>query len=173
MIDNSERYSISLYCTLGLTCFLLLIMQKTSGLSLTMGTATPVLLVPMVVAVSCFLREWTGFLFGLFCGIGMDIFSSGSRCFNTIAMILVGAFAGLLYHYIFNRNLKSVIIGSVIFSFGFCFIRWVYLCLFAGDGSAFLMLIRYEIPSALYTSVFILPFYYFTKHLANRHLIRA
>ena len=171
MIDNVEKYSVWLYCTIGLSCFFLLIFQKTPGLSLTLGTATPMLLVPFVVVISCFLREWTGVFFGLFCGIGMDVFLAGSRCFNTIAMILVGTLAGLLYHYIFNRNIKSVIIGSIIFSFGFCFARWLYLCVFTGDSSAFLMLIRYEIPSALYTAIFIIPFYYFIRWLTKRHLV--
>lgn len=170
MIDNVEKYSISVYCILGLDCLLLLILQKTPGLSFTIGTATPVLLVPMVVMIACFLREWTGFLFGLFCGIGLDVFSSGSRCFNTVAFILVGGLAGLLYHYFFNRNIKSAIIGGVIFSFGFCFLRWIFLCFFAGDSSAVLMLFRYEIPSALYTSVFVIPFFYYTRWLTKRHL---
>lgn len=171
MIDNVEKYGISLYCTLGLNCFFLLILQRTPGLSLKIGTATPVLLIPMIVAVACFLREWTGFWFGLVCGIALDVFVEGSRCFHTVSFLLIGTLAGLLYHYIFNRNIKSAIIGGVIFSFMFCILRWLYLCVFKGDSSALIMLARYEVPSALYTSLFIIPFFYYTRWLSKRHLI--
>ncbi len=171
MIDNKEKYGISVYCVLGLNCFFLFILQRTPGLSFKIGTATPILLIPMIVAVACFLREWAGFLFGLVCGIALDVFVGGSRCFHTVALLLIGALAGLLYHYFFNRNIKSAIIGGVCFSFAFCLARWIYLCLAQGDSSAFLMLIRYEIPSALYTSLFIVPFFYYTRWLTRRHLI--
>lgn len=172
MIDNVQKYNISLYGILGLNCFFLLILQRAPGLSLTIGTATPALLVAMVVVIACFLKEWTGFLFGLVCGIGLDVFSSGSRSFNTVCLLIIGAFAGILYHYFFNRNIKSVIIGGTIFSFIYFILRWFYLCLLEGDSSALLMLVRYDLPSALYTSFFAIPLFYYIRWLVKRHLIR-
>lgn len=171
MIDNKAKYDISVYCTLGLNCLFLFFLQRTPGLSLKIGTATPVILIPFIITIACFLREWAGFWFGFFCGISLDVFTLGSRCFNTVCLLIIGTLAGLLYHYIFNRNIKSVIIGGVGFSFVYCISRWIYLTVFGGDSSAMIMLVRYELPSALYTALFTVPFFYYIRWLTRRHLI--
>lgn len=171
MINNVEKYHPYIYGVLGLGAFLLFIMQKVEGLSLKIGTATPVLLLPMLIVISCFLKEWVGFWFGLVFGIALDVFMADSRIFNTVAFILIGVGAGLLFHYFFNRNIKAVIIGGFIICFAYFLLKWLFLTFFFGDDSAFLVLFKYEIPSAIYSALFVIPFFYFVKRLCKKYII--
>lgn len=170
MINYIEKYTATLYYELGFLCLGLFLFQRISGLSLRIGTATPVLLIPAVIAIGCFLREWTGFWFGLVCGIALDTAINGSACFHTLALMLTGFSAGLLFHYVFNRNIKSAIIAGTLGSFLFFAAKWFFLDFLVGDASALDMLLRYHIPSAFYTALFMIPFFFFVKWLAGRHL---
>ena len=171
MINNVEKYHPYIYGVLGLFSFLLFVLQRLSGLSLKISTATPVLLLPLVIVIACFLKEWVGFWFGFASGVMLDIFMADSRIFNTIAFIVVGIGAGLLFHYFFNRNIKAVILGGLIICFVYFFFKWLFLSVFKGDASAFALLCRYEIPSAIYSAVFLVPFFFFVKKLCKKYII--
>lgn len=171
MIDNVEKYQPQIYGILGFICLAVFFLQRTPFLDLSISTATPVLLVPMVVVIACFLKEWTGFWFGFASGVALDVFSADSRIFNTVVLMLIGTLSGLLFHFLFNRNIKSAIIGGFIFSFLYVFLRWIFLTVFLGDGSMFLMLVKYEIPSAVYTALFVIPIFYIVKKLCKRYII--
>ena len=172
MINYIDKYRSTLYYELGLLCFGLFLLQRISGLSLKIGTATPVLLVPAVIAVACFLREWTGFWFGLCCGVALDTVVNGTACFHTFALMLIGISAGLLFRYFFNRNIKSAVIVGTLGSLIYFIARWLFLDFLTGDSAALSILLRYHLPSALYTALFMIPFFYFVRWLAARHLIQ-
>ena len=82
--------------------------------TLQIGRAFPILLVPIVMVIACFLREWAGFIAGLVCGIALDTVTNGSFCFNTIALMLLGVAVGLTFRLLLNRNIKAVIIVGII-----------------------------------------------------------
>ncbi len=172
MINYIEKYNSSIYYILSLVAFSLFIMQRFELFSLKIGNAFPQLLLPLVVTVACFLREWTGFLFGLLSGIALDTVMNGTGFLNTVLFLLIGLFAGLLFRFILNRNLKSVMLAGTGFSFLYFLIRWLFLSLFAKDASAGAIFLSYELPSAIYTALFTLPFFYLTKWLAKKYLIQ-
>ena len=171
MINNVEKYHPYIYGVLGFSSLILFLLQKIPGFSLRVGTATPILLLPLLIVISCFLKEWVGFWFGLLFGVALDIFAPGSRIFNTIIFILIGVGAGLLFHYFFNRNIKAVVIGGFIICFAYFTVKWMIFTVFFAEGSAFLRLFKYEIPSLIYTALFVIPFFYFVKKLCKRYII--
>ncbi len=172
MINYVEKYNYSIYYILSLTAFLVFVLQRFQFFALNIGTAFPQLLLPLVVVTACFLREWTGFLFGLFCGIALDTVMNGTILLNTLLFIIIGTGAGLLFRFVLNRNLKSVILAGSIFSLFYFTFKWLFLSLLAKDPSAGEIFARYELPSAIYTALFVIPVFYFVRWLAKKYLIQ-
>lgn len=171
MINYVEKYHHHLYYTLVLWCFGIFILQRIEPFNLKIGTAYPVLLVPAVMVIACFLREWSGFIAGLLCGIALDTVTNGTQYFNTLALILLGVATGLTFKLLLNRNIKAMLIVSVLGSLLYFALKWLFLDLFGGDPSATQLLIRYHLPSAIYTSLFAIPFFFYTRYLCKKHLI--
>ena len=171
MINYVEKYHHHLYYSLVLLCFGIFILQRIEPFSLKLGTAFPILLVPAVMVIACFLREWSCFVSGLLCGIALDTVTNGTQCFNTITLMLLGAAVGLIFKFLLNRNIKAMIIVSVLGSILFFLLKWFFLDLLGGDASASALLIKYHLPSAVYTSLFAIPFFYYVKHLCKKYLV--
>lgn len=171
MINYVEKYHHNMYYSLVLLCFGIFIMQRIDLLTLKIGTACPVLLIPAVMVIACFLREWSGFISGLICGIALDTVTNGTQFFNTFALMLLGTSVGLIFRFLLNRNINAMIIVSIFGSVIFFLLKWLFLDLFVGDTSAIPLLLRYHLPSAIYTSLFAIPFFYFVKWLCKKYLI--
>lgn len=172
MINYIEKYHSHLYYSIGFLCFGLFVLQRIPGLSLQIGTATPVLLLPVVMVAACFLREWAGFWFGFLSGVALDTVVNGSPVFHTITLILFGVGFGLLFRLLFNRNIKSMLLIGMIGSLLFFLLRWFFLSVIAGEPSAGALLLRYEIPSAVYTGLLIVPFFYYIRWLCKKYLVQ-
>lgn len=172
MINYIEKYHSHLYYLLAILCFGLFILQRINGLSLKIGNAFPVLLVPAVIMIACFLREWTGFLAGLLSGIALDTVTNGTTCFNTITLMLLGVSAGLIFRLLMNRNIKSALIIGFLGCLVYFVAKWFFLDVLSGDASAMQLLLRYHLPSALYTAVFTVPFFFFVRKLTKKYLIQ-
>lgn len=171
MINYVEKYHHHIYYSLVLCCFGVFILQRINLFTFKIGTAFPVLLVPAVFVIACFLKEWTGFIAGLLCGIALDTITNGTQSFNTITLMLLGAIVGLLFRFLLNRNIKAMMIVSVLGCLLFFFLKWLFLDFFTGDPSAASILLRYYLPSALYTSLFSIPFFYYVRWLCKKYLI--
>lgn len=172
MINYVEKYHHHMYYSIILSCFGMFILQRLDFFTLQIGRAVPILLVPAVIVIACFLREWTGFITGLCCGIALDTVTNGSYCFNTIALMLLGTAAGLIFRLFLNRNIKAIIIVGLLGSLIFFIFKWLFLDLFSGDASAVQILLRYHLPSAIYSAVFVIPFFYYVKWLCHKYLIQ-
>lgn len=171
MINYIEKYHTHLYYILGFFCFLLFFLQRIPGVTLKVGNAYPLLLLPAVMVAAALLREWAGFLTGLVCGIALDTVHNGSACFNTLAFIVIGVGFGLTFRFLLNRNIKSMILAGGVGSLIFFLARWFFLVLLAGDSSAFKILFKYELPSAIYSALFVIPFFIGFKKLSEKYLM--
>lgn len=171
MINYVEKYHHHIYYSLVLCCFGIFILQRIEPFSLKIGTAFPVLLVPAVMVIACFLREWSGFVSGLLCGIALDTVTNGTQYFNTLTLMLLGTAVGLIFKLLLNRNIKAMIIVSILGSLLFFLLKWLFLDLLRGDPSALTILVKYHLPSAVYTSLFVIPFFYYVRYLCKKYLI--
>lgn len=171
MNKYKQRYANTLYYWLGLIFFILLIFQRMPFLSLKIGNAYPIVVFPAILLLSCFLGEWVGFWFGLFSGLLLDTLAGRSPVFNTVAFVVLAVGAGLVYHYVLNKNLPAVLLGN----FGFClvyyFAKWFFLYCIGPGGDSGGILFFYFLPSAIYTALWTIPFYYALKKLMNHYVI--
>ena len=145
------------------------IFHFSGNISLKIASAQPILCLSLLVAVSMFSSEWSSAFAGLVLGFFFDSVSSSSSVFNTVIMFIIGLGVSLITHYIFNNNILSAAALSVISSVIYFLLMWL---LFYGIGkgaeqSAY-YLFRIAVPSAVYTAVFIFPFYFLERALFKK-----
>lgn len=163
MKKNRGRYLAFL---INIILIILLYTVRYSGLmTLAIGQAIPITLIPFVVAVSLFYGEWYGAAAGFFAGALMDTSMSGSSCFNTLAVMLLGLLGGFLSSYYMNKNIRSAACLSLGSAFLYLFARQTFFYSFKGITVGAEYYSSYFIPTVIYTAVFIIPFYFIEKAL--------
>lgn len=145
--------------------FFILFIITFSGINLNIVNARPVILIPAIVTVGYYYGEWKGFIAGIITGVFFDSVAAESICFNTVLFALIGMITGVLITYFFNRNLSSAVVLSVISSFLYFAAKYFIFYLCRANDMSSEYLIFYALPSAIYTCVFIFPFYFLGKFL--------
>lgn len=149
--------------------FLPLLFYYSGILTLSIKGATPLLVLPILTAFSFFHTPLCCAGVGLACGIFMDACALGSYCFNAIILLLIGAFVSLTSSNLFNKNIRSAVVLSLTTSTIYFVMLWL---VFHTDGvtltDSLLYLLKYALPSAIYTALFIIPFYYLLRHFNKR-----
>ncbi len=147
---------------------LLYLLDSTGIMTLKIGTAHPVLLIPFLVAVAMAAREWVGLCFGAWIGVLLDI--TGAECyfFNFLILLFLGCACGLMCSYLVNDNIYSAMLLSFGISIFYFAAKWLLFFVIGGKADAFKYLISYSLPSAAYTALFIIPFYYLVKFISKK-----
>lgn len=146
---------------------LLYVLRYSGIMTLKIGQAVPITLVPFVVAVAIFYGEWWGASIGFFAGALMDGSMSGSSCFNTLSIMLIGLIAGVLASYFMNKNIRSAACLSLGASFAYLFCKMLFFYSFRGIATGAEYYSLYFIPTFFYTALFILPFYFLERKLST------
>lgn len=148
---------------------LLFIGHYSLGGILTVKNATPLLILPMLTAFSMFNDELAAALTGLTVGICMDGASSEAYCFNALTLLLIGLFTSLISKYLFNRNIRSTAVLSVLGNLFYFCLKWLFFYAFDSTlSSSLTYLLDYAIPSAIYSAVFVIPFFFLERVFYKR-----
>ena len=167
MMRNKKHIGINVIKIL--IFFFALLFYYTGILPLTIKGATPMLILPIITAFSFFHSPLCCALTGLACGIFMDSCALGSFCFNAIALMLIGLFVSLASNNLFNKNIFAAAVLSLITAAVYFILLW--LVFHTNDESfsdSLIYLLKYALPSAIYTALFILPFYYLFRYFNKR-----
>ncbi len=150
-----------------LLIFTVFVLRYSCGVTLGIGQAVPIILIPLVLSCAIFYGENAAMLAGFFAGVLMDGAAAGGSWFNTLFLTLGCLICGFLSSRVLNRNFKAAICLSVGFSFGYFFIKYLVFFVFGGIAVNYDYFISDLIPSALYTSVWLIPFYFLQKKLSD------
>lgn len=146
--------------------FLVTIFYLSDIADISIGNATPMILLPLLTAFSWFSTTKKAAFTGFLVGGCIDSVAHDSYCFNTITFMLIGVFVCLAANNIFNKNGRAAMVMSLITSVVYFTLNWAFFHAFGTSvEESFAYLLRYAIPSAVYTAVFIIPFYYLYKLL--------
>lgn len=145
----------------------LFVLHYTDLLKITVLHASPMLLLPFLAALAMFLEELPAALAGAAGGIFADSVSGGGFCFHTLFFFLTCFTISLLVHYLLNNNFRTAIMLSLLTAIAYYLLRWLAFHAFTGADNSIDYLMQYALPSALYTAVFFLPFY-FLQRLIHR-----
>lgn len=138
------------------------------NLDISIKTATPIILLPLLTAFSMFSSPGTAAAVGLILGICMDGAASGVLCFNAVVLMLSATMASALSSRLFNRNVRSAFILTLAVTLVYFILRWLIFYAFsvsARDNLRYLL--HFAFPGAVYTVLFIFPFYFIFKRYAD------
>lgn len=131
--------------------------------SLKIANAVPVMSIAAVITVAFYYGEWWGFTAGVISGIFADAVTSDTFCFNAMILLLIGILSGVLLRKYLNRNIFSALAISGAASGIYFFFNGIFFIFHNGalQGAQYLLL--HSLPSAVYSALFIIPFYFIGK----------
>ncbi len=129
------------------------------------GKAKPILLIPIIIALSTSENELISGIVGALCGLLVDLSCGKLFGFNGVIFLLVGVFASFLFLHLMRKNILNVIVITAIaaaiqglLDFFFYYVMWKY----EGINTVFMMII---IPSVIFTTIASPIVYLIMKHI--------
>ena len=145
--------------------FAVILLGDNGVLDFSIKNATPLFILPLSSAFAMFESFENSIVAGLLSGILVDGVTMGAFCFNAIVFVLLATFINLASNSLFNKNLKASIAVSFIVCFAYFTIYWLcYMTFGTGIKNSLIYLLEYGMPSALYSAVFVIPFYFLYRH---------
>ncbi len=164
-MNKAQKNFVSAF--INILLLLILFFMHYGGITFAIGRAIPIILIPLVLSVAVCYGENLGLLAGFFAGTLMDSAASETSLFNTLFMVIGCTVCGILSSRVLNRNLKSAICLSGGLSFGYFFVKYLVFFAFNGTAANYDYFVSYLIPSAVYTAIWIIPFYFLQKKLSS------
>lgn len=147
----------------------LILIQYSSNFSLKIRNANPMLPLALLVVICMFCSEIRGAVTGLIVGVFVDAYSSTPSGLNAIVFMVLGLSAVLIIKHLFNNNVFSAIALCFMFTLIYFIFRWIFtFALYTSFTENLTYLLNTTFPSALYTAVFAVPFYFLEKLLFQK-----
>lgn len=164
---NQNRVSAITYCFTGVLLFAAFIIDRTLTGYIKIGLAVPSFLIAALMVPCMFFYEWYGFVAGLICGMALDGVVAFTSFMNTFLIMALGFFAGLVAHYVFNRNFKASLVLTFLASVIYYLVRFLCVVAFSGEIYKWRYLLEVSLPCALYTTVAAIPMYFLFKAVSG------
>lgn len=146
--------------------FVISLLHYSDFLDFKIANVGTTLVIPLLVAFSLWHSPFTCAIAGMFCGIIMDSSANNSYCFNAIVLLLIGTFVSVSSNTLFNKNLPSATVISLICSTIYYLLQWAIFHTFTeGIKNGLAFLLQISLPSAVLTALFIFPFYFLYKYI--------
>ena len=151
--------------------YIAIFVEKLSNkkVDISIKTATPLLLLPLISAFFIFNNLTIAAVLGFICGAALDSVSAETYCFDTIFFFIIAAAVNLSANYLFNKNVLGALAISLISCSLYFGANWILFHAFDRtfkDSIGYLL--TYAAPSAVYSAIFIIPFFYVYKMLENK-----
>lgn len=153
------RWYILKYGAYALMALLLFRLQSIPGL-LEIGGVRPLPLAALAVLVATMERELPGVLFCIFCGYLCDLYTVAPMGYYMLFLTVLGLICGLVIRNYLQPSL-SILAGAVLVTAFFCrVVLFLFRYSLAGVAGAAPVLLRYDLPHAVYSAVLAVPLYY-------------
>ena len=153
------RWYILKYGAYAMMALLLFRLQSIPGL-LEIGGVRPLPLAALAVLVATMERELPGVLFCIFCGYLCDLYTVAPMGYYMFFLTVLGLICGLVIRNYLQPSL-SILVGAVLITAFFCrVVLFLFRYSLAGVAGAAPVLLRYDLPHAVYSAVLAVPLYY-------------
>ncbi len=166
-ISKAKKNLICRRILLGAVILILSLIQNGAGGFLKIGSVGPLLLIPAVVAAGMYEGEISGVFYGLFAGALWDLFAKGNN-FNAIFLVFVGYVCALLIQTIMRNNFVTHLLLSSAFTVIYCAGYWLYHFVLTDLDSAFVTLLKFYLPMAIFTCILSTPVFLLIRFIERR-----
>lgn len=166
VVNSMKKTTQRVILTINILLFFIVVLFHYADiLTFSIKGVTPLLILPLLTAFSLFHSPIASGLTGLAAGVFIDANAIGSYCFNAIVLLVIGVFVSVSSDFLFNKNIPSSAVISLITSAFYFILQWLF---FHTDNvtirDSMIYLFRYALPSIILTAIFIFPFYFLYKH---------
>lgn len=166
-INKSKR---ALNISNAVLIFIVLLFHGTNTFDFTVLGAVPMIPLALLVAISIFTNELSASLLGLLFGAVCDSVSTGGSFYHTVIFFCLALAVSFTAHYLFNNNIRSALLLCFLSGCIYYFFRWLLYYAFTNPIEGRLpYLLSVGLPSVIYTTIFVIPFYYLEKFLFNKY----
>ena len=167
----TDRKKVLTLTAINFAFFAFFILLHYNGVfSIKILNANPFIPLALLVTVCMFASHLTSAMTGLYVGIFLDSSAATPQGFHAILFLLLGLAVSLTAHYLFNNNIFSAVALCAIASGIYFILRWIFCYSFALEFTQSLnYIMRYALPSVLYTTVFSVPLYYLERYLYSKY----
>ncbi|MBR2152598.1 MAG: hypothetical protein IJ944_04865 [Clostridia bacterium] len=145
------------YLFLGLILFILYLYQNVNTLPSPLGLI-PAIVVVYVAVCGSIMGEYVGCVMGFMGGLLCDVSAPLSYCFNLVVLTAIGIACGFLGTRLFTRRFVCTLTLSFLALVVYFILQWLVVgVIFGNEG--FYYLLRYSLPSVLYSLLYVLPVY--------------
>ena len=153
------RWYILKYGAYAMMALLLFRLQSIPGL-LEIGGVRPLPLAALAVLVATMERELPGVLFCIFCGYLCDLYTVAPMGYYMFFLTVLGLICGLVIRNYLQPS-RSILAGAVLITAFFCrVVLFLFRYSLAGVAGAAPVLLRYDLPHAVYSALLAVPLYY-------------
>lgn len=170
-ISPQKKYRYTVAFRMCLILVLADLLQNTPYVFPPIFGARAFLIIPAVVIISIFERNITATYYGILAGVLWDISSGTFDGMNTLLCMLTATAVCVLMHYVMRNNIVSALLLSAVGILLYMVLHWLFFIVAQGVNDPVSTLLRFYLPSALYTFAFSPIYYYRVKSL--RKNIRA
>ncbi len=146
--------------------FIISLLNNSAVISFKIFEISFVLIIPLLVAFSLNYSPVTCAVAGALSGIIIDSAAANVYCFNAIVLLIIGAFVSVASNILFNKNIPSVIVISLLCSVFYFILHWAFFhTVTEGIGDSLSFLLNHSLPSAIISTLFVFPFYFLYKYI--------
>lgn len=121
--------------------------------------ATPLLVIPAVIAVSMLEGETAGGIMGLAMGLIWDCGTGRVFGFNALFLMLIGIAVGLLAQFLFHNTAITALLFTAAFTFIHEFITWFFFYYMTYNRDIVFAILHVILPTIILTLIFAVPIY--------------
>lgn len=144
----------------------LFLLHFTGNQFLTLRSASPFLMLPLLTAYSMFKDELNASVIGAVAGAFIDSVSNTPSCFHTVVFFLFCFATSFVSKYLFNINYRSAIVLSVLGSAFYYLARWLVCYAFSTPiTDSLIYIFEYALPSIVFNAVFVLAFFFIERKI--------
>ena len=145
--------------------FLLLIIQTTVLDSVRIFGVMPNLLLTATICVSLLTEDYRGLIFGVACGLLLDI--TGGRMIGINSLLCTYVSFGVIWicDKLYNNNEIVAAIFTFVITFIYCLVFYIFNFLIWGQGDILYALLRKILPEMLYNTVLAIFVYPLSKFI--------
>ncbi len=147
------------YCLYAGLILLAALLQNVLSPYFAIGGARCFVLVPAAVMLGLNEDEKAAALYGLLGGAALDMTSAQTRCFHAVFLMLACYLASVLVTFIFRSTFYYNMLASGLSIVLYCLLYWLLFVLLKSPTGAGYVLVRFYLPSAVYTAA-VTPFVY-------------
>lgn len=133
------------------------------------GNANPMLPLCVLISLSMFSSELGAVIAAMFTGMIADSAAATPIGFNTVIMMVTALSVSITVHYFFNNNIRSAAALAAMASLFYFTLRWLFAIFIGSIAEDLEYLLSFALPSAVYTTVIVIPLYYLQRYIHKRY----